>query len=249
MLATRWIATVLFIIAVPLFLVLTNVRVAATEPRVYGYAYSQYDGVARTGIDRAQLDAASGEIIDYFRSGSGDELLDIRVVIDGQAEALYTQREVLHMRDVRNLFQLTFRVQEIAFVYLVTYVVVVFLWSRERALRELARQSMIAGGVTVGLLGAAAIGVLVGFDSLFEQFHLLSFSNDFWRLNPATDRLVQMFPFSFWFDVTLAVGVISAMQGGLVALAGYGYLVWEDYRRTRWTSREQSVLNAAAGGD
>ncbi len=249
MLATRWIATALFFIAVPLFLVLTNVRVAAMEPRVYGYAYSQYDGVARTGIDRTQLDAATGEIVSYFRSRSGDELLDIRVLVDGEVEALYTQREVLHMRDVRNLFQLTFRVQEIAFVYLVTYVVVVFLWSRERGLRELATQSMIAGGATVALLGATAIGVLMGFDRLFEQFHLLSFSNDFWRLDPATDRLVQMFPFGFWFDVTLAVGVISAVQGGLVALAGYGYLMWDDYRRTRWSSRSQAVLDATAGGD
>ena len=247
-LATRWIATALFFIAVPLFLLLTNVRIAGTEPRVYGYAFSQYDAVARTGIDRVQLDAAADDIVRYFQSGSGDELLDIRVTINGQEEALYTQREVLHMRDVKDLFQFTFRLQEIAFVFLVSYVVVVFLWSRERAFRELARQSIIAGGATVAILGAGAIGVLLGFDSLFEQFHLLSFSNDFWRLNPATDRLIQMFPQGFWFDVTLGVGVITAMQGGVVALAGYGYLVWDDNRRARWTSRQQAADVAAAGG-
>jgi integral membrane protein (TIGR01906 family) len=247
-LATRWIATVLFVVAVPLFLLLTNVRLAASEPRVYSYAYRQYDAVATTGVDRAQLDAATGQIIDYFNTGTGDELLDIRVVVNGEEEALYSQREILHMRDVRNLMQLTFRLQEIAFVYIVAYIVVVFLWSRERSLRELASQSMIAGAATVALLGAAAIGVLFGFDTLFEEFHLLSFSNDFWRLDPATDRLIQMFPQGFWFDVTLAVGVLTVMEGGLVALAGYGYLVWEDYRRTRWRGRERAVLDAAPGG-
>jgi len=247
-LTTRWIATVLFIIAVPVFLLLTNVRIAATEPRVYNYSYRQYDAPLRTGIDRAQLDAATGEIVDYFRTGSGDELLDVRVVVDGEEQALYTQREVLHMRDVRSLMQFSFRLQEIAFVYLVSYIVVVFLWSRERALRELATQSLLAGGATVAILGAGAIAVLLGFDTLFEQFHLLSFSNDFWQLNPATDRLIQMFPQGFWFDVTLAVGVITAMQGGLVALAGYGYLVWEDSRRTRWTPSERAALDAIAGG-
>jgi len=246
--ATRWIATVLFIVAVPLFLLLTNVRVVATEPRVYSYSYNQYDVVTRTGIDRVQLDGATDEIVDYFRTGSGDELLDIRVVLDGEEQALYSQREILHMRDVKDLMQFSFRVQEIAFVYVVAYIVVVFLWTRERALRDLAKQSMIAGGATVALLGAGAIGVLLGFDSLFEQFHLLSFSNDLWRLNPATDRLIQMFPQGFWFDVTLAVGVITVMQGGLVALAGYGYLVWEDYRKTRWHSRNQAVIDAVAGG-
>jgi integral membrane protein (TIGR01906 family) len=248
-LATRWIATALFIVAVPLFLLLTNVRVAASEPRVFGYSYSQYGVVERTGIDRVQLDLATNEIVDYFRSGSGDELLDIRVIVDGEPEALYSQREVLHMRDVKDLFQFGFRLQEITFAYVVTYVVVVFLWIRERTLRDLARQAMLVGGVTVALLGAAAVGVLVGFDSLFEQFHLLSFSNDFWKLNPATDRLVQMFPFDFWFDVTLAVGVITAIEGGLVLLAGYGYLAWEDHLRTRWQSRNQAVLEAATSGD
>jgi integral membrane protein (TIGR01906 family) len=246
-LATRWIATGLFFIAVPLFLLLTNVRVAATEPRVYGYSYRQYDVVERTGIDRGQLDRATDELVAYFRTGSSDELLDIRVVLDGDEEALYSQREVLHMRDVKNLFQLTFRVHEIAFVYVIAYIGVVFLWSRERPLRELAKQAMIAGAATVALLGAAAIGVLFGFDSLFEQFHLISFSNDFWRLNPATDRLIQMFPQGFWFDVTLGVGVITAMQGGLVALAGYGYLVWEDYRRSRWSSRQQAAYEGVSG--
>jgi integral membrane protein (TIGR01906 family) len=170
------------------------------------------------------------------------------VVVDGEEEALYNQREILHMRDVKDLFQLTFRVQEIAFVYLVAYVVAVFLWSRERALRQLANQAILGGALTVALLGAGAIGVLFGFDSLFEQFHLLSFSNDFWRLDPATDRLIQMFPQGFWFDVTLGVGVLTAMQGGLVALAGFGYLTWLERRRGSWRSRGQAALDAFVSG-
>ena len=99
MLATRWIATALFIISVPLFLVLTNVRVAATEQRVYEYSFSQYNAAAVTGVDRAQLDDAAATVVDYFRTGEADELLDIRVVVNGQEEALYNQREILHMRD------------------------------------------------------------------------------------------------------------------------------------------------------
>ena len=50
---------------------------------------------------------------------------------------------------------------------------------------------MIAGVATAVILGLAAIAMLVGFDQLFLTFHMLSFSNDFWRLDPATDRLVR----------------------------------------------------------
>jgi integral membrane protein (TIGR01906 family) len=248
MLASRWVATVCFIIAVPLFLVLTNVRIAATEQRVYKYSFAQNNAEVVTGVDRAQLDGAAATIVDYFRTGEGDELLDIRVVVDGQEEALYNQREILHMRDVKDLMQLTFRVHEISFVFLVGYVVVVFLWTRERALRQLAVQTIVAGASTMVLLGVGAIAVVLGFDRLFEQFHLLSFSNDFWRLNPATDRLIQMFPEGFWFDVTLGVGVLTAIEGGLVTMLGLGYLVWSGRQRKVWPPGRPVVADAAAGG-
>ena len=61
----------------------------------------------------------------------------------------------------------------------------------------------------------------------------LSFNNDFWRLNPDTSYLVRMFPLDFWFEVTLAVGVLTVIQGFLVAIGGYGYLLWDDYRQDR----------------
>ncbi|MEX1022709.1 MAG: TIGR01906 family membrane protein [Dehalococcoidia bacterium] len=248
MLALRWVATGLFIACIPLFLVLTNVRIAATWERVYDYAFAQYDGPAVTGIERPELDRAASEVVRYFQHSRPNELLDIRVQQRDDTVPLYNQREILHMRDVRDLFRLSFRVQEFAFVYIVAYVGAVYLWSRERSMRRLAREAVTGGALTVGLMGAAAAGVMLGFDTLFEQFHLLSFSNDFWQLNPATDRLVQMFPMGFWFDVTLAVGVLTVIEGGLVALAGLGYVIYQDreIERRRLQRRRRRVAAAAA---
>ena len=130
----RWIATALFIASVPVFLLFSNVRVAAMEPRVSEYSFGHYDVETVTGVDRAQLDRAAREITRYFRNDQ--ELLTSRVVVDGQEQALFSPREVLHMRDVKDLFQLTFRLHEIAFVYIVAYVAAVFLWSRERSIRR-----------------------------------------------------------------------------------------------------------------
>ncbi|MCK9485219.1 MAG: TIGR01906 family membrane protein [Dehalococcoidia bacterium] len=233
MLALRWTATALFLACIPLFLVLTNVRIAASWERVYDYAFAQYDVPAVTGIERPELDRSAREIVRYFQASEDGALLDIRVQRGEEVVPLFNQREILHMRDVRDLFRLSFRVQEFAMVYIVAYVAAVYLWSRERSLRRLAREAITAGAATVGVLGMAAVAVMLGFDTLFEQFHILSFSNDFWQLNPATDRLVQMFPMNFWFDVTLAVGVFTVLQGGLVALAGLSYLIYTDRREER----------------
>ena len=245
MLFVRYAATALFIVAVPVFLVLTNVRVAATEPRVFGYSFPKYDVVEVTGVDRAQLDRAAVEMVRYFRNS--EPLLTTRVTIDGQEQALFNPREVLHMRDVKERFQASFRVHEAAFVYIVGYVAAVFLWSRERPMRRLAEQSILAGVLTAGILATAALTMLVGFDAMFRQFHLLSFSNDFWMLDPATDRLVQMFPQGFWFDVSLAVGVASVAQGALIAFAGWAYLRWLDRPSKQRRTREAPATAAADG--
>ena len=222
MLTVRWIATVLVIVALPVFIVLTNVRIAAVEPRVHEYSFARYDGETRTGVERAELDRAAREIITYFRNDA--DLLDIEVTVDGEREPLFREREVLHMRDVKWLIQATFRVHEIAFVCLVVCVTGIFLWSREQPLTRLAEQVRVAGVLTVVLLGISALAVLVGFDSLFRQFHVISFANDLWKLSPARDHLIQMYPQGFWFDVTLAVGLLSAAEGALLALAGHAYL-------------------------
>ncbi len=235
MFAARSVAAAVFLICIPIFLLLTNVRIAATEDAVYGYAFSTYNVPAITGLDRAELDRAATEIVAYFTSVEANTLLDIRVLGPGLDEQpLYTEREVMHMRDVKQLFQFFFRVHEVAFAYIVAYVAGVYLWSREQSLRRLARQLVTAGIGTAMALGLAAIAMLVGFDRLFVGFHLISFSNDFWQLDPTTDRLVQMFPMGFWFDVSLGVGVLTVMEGGLIALAGYAYLEWSERRREHY---------------
>ena len=233
----------LFVVAVPVFLLLSNVRVAAMEPRVYEYSFETYDAPARTGIDRAQLNRAAQDIAHYFRND--EPLLTTRVIIDGDEQALFNPREVQHMRDVKALFRSVFRIHEVAFVYVVAYVAAVFLWSREQSMRHLARQAIAAGLAAAGLLAVGAVAVLVGFDNLFRQFHVLSFANDFWLLDARTDHLIQMFPQNFWFDVTLAVGVATIAEGAALALVGFAYVQWLDYRERHRDERESRSTSAA----
>ena len=114
MFAARWIAAAAFVVCVPVLLVLTNVRIAATEERVFDYGFSAYNVPAVTGLERAQMDAAAHEIVRYFTSGDSNSLLDIRVQTPtGSAQPLYSDREVIHMRDVKQLFQFFFEVTDV----------------------------------------------------------------------------------------------------------------------------------------
>jgi integral membrane protein (TIGR01906 family) len=60
-------------------------------------------------------------------------------------------------------------------------------------------------GVAVVLVGVVA---LVAFDFLFEIFHRLFFASGTYTFDPRSERLVQLFPFGFWFDTAIAVGAL-----------------------------------------
>jgi integral membrane protein (TIGR01906 family) len=76
---------------------------------------------------------------------------------------------------------------------------------------------LISGLASIAVLGTLGLVVLTGFDAAFERFHLIAFDNDLWQLDPDTDRLIQMFPEGFWYDVTLWVAVATSVE--LIALA------------------------------
>jgi integral membrane protein (TIGR01906 family) len=94
--------------------------------------------------------------------------------------------------------------------------------------RRLAKGLLFGGGLTLFLMAALGIMIAVNFNWFFVEFHLLSFSNDFWQLNPATDYLLMMFPDGFWFDTTL---FIALGTGGMaLILGGVG---WRRLRKDR----------------
>jgi uncharacterized membrane protein len=73
----------------------------------------------------------------------------------------------------------------------------------------------------VVVLVAAGAVALVAFDALFETFHRLFFPGGSYTFDPSTDRLVQLFPFRFWQETAIAVGVgsvvVAAVVGGVAS--------------------------------
>jgi integral membrane protein (TIGR01906 family) len=221
--SVRQFAALLFIIALPVALVTTNVRVAVNEPRVYEYAVDHYHTDATTGIQRPELLRASGELRDYFNGGD-DGPVFIRVRRGNELISLFNQRETAHLQDVRSLFQTTFRVQEVAVVFVLAYIVLVFVWAREGTVRSLATQVLASGVLSLVVIGVVGGIAVAGFDEAFEQFHLVAFDNDLWQLDPDRDRLIQMFPEDFWRDITVLVGFGTLLELGLLAVASAAYL-------------------------
>jgi integral membrane protein (TIGR01906 family) len=201
-LADVWIglATALTILAVtiPLFL----------NPLWVGFEQGRSGAAAWTGYSEADLTTATNAILADLVVGPPD----FDVTVNGVA--VLNERERSHMRDVRGVFAGFF---VLAIVAAVSALVIA---ARRRGEERLLTWRAVQGGA-LGLIAALVVGAFISFfafDALFETFHRIFFPGGSYDFDPATDRLVQLFPFQFWNETAIAVGVVSVVIALLVAL-------------------------------
>ncbi|MCI0438370.1 MAG: TIGR01906 family membrane protein [Chloroflexi bacterium] len=232
----RLMAVWLFVIAVPVFLITSNVRWVINAPFLYSYGFDKYDISAYTRLERGELLSAARQIRDYFNND--EESITVRVVWQGiLVQNLFNEREVIHMRDVKGLVRGVYRVQEFTGLYMLLFAAI-GLWIYRRAfLRSLAKWLGLGGLLTLGLVVLVGLASLVGFDRLFLAFHLLSFSNDFWQLDPSRDYLIAMFPEAFFFDATMLIALSTIFEAALLASLPFIFLGWSPKRAYRSARR------------
>ncbi len=205
----------LIVLIVPLLLVTTNVRLVADSPYLYSYGFQKYGIESVTGIEMGQLELAGEKIRDYFSNDQDYLVIDIER--HGQKiKNLYNQREILHMKDVKNLIQLIYSIQIWSLLLFITLILIGFLSKRLRKFSNVIDPISWGGGLTLGIAAVVGILSLFGFQRLFLFFHLVSFDNDLWILDPTRDYLIMMFPQGFFFDATVFIVVLTLGQALLL---------------------------------
>ena len=222
-------AAALFVIALPVFLVTANIRWLAGDIGFYERGFREHDSDQRSGLSFAELDQAGQNIIDYFEDDS--RTLRIVVTVNGAEESLFNARETAHMEDVKVLMRAMFRVNEVALAIVLAYIACAVLWSGDRTVRGLAKLSLAGIGVGIAVVGVVGVFAVTGFDSAWNTFHEIAFSNDLWRLDPDNDRLIQMFPEPFWEEATFIVGGLTIAQATLIVVLSAGYLLFARERQ------------------
>jgi len=216
----KYLAVTLFLIAVPIALIGTSTRVVINSPTLYAYGFDKYDISRKTGIERSDLLYAARQIREYF--GSEEQYLDLRVFVNGIRRNLFNEREVIHMRDVKNLVVQVYRVQELSLSYITMFSVIGLVLYRRHFFTRMGACFAIGGATTLGLIAVAIVASTVSFETVFLIFHMVSFSNDYWQLDPRYDYLIAIFPQGFFLDATLAIATITVLAALIiVAIPGY----------------------------
>jgi len=218
----------LFILCLPILLLTASIGWGVNSQWLYKYGFEKYNVSWTTGIDAVELEKAATGLISYFNSGEAN--ISLTVMRDGKPFELFNQREVAHLRDVKGLIRLDYWVLLGTLIYVLTYAGVSLFWRRGRYWRRLGWGVIIGSGITLALMLALGLGILLNFDQLFWQFHLISFSNELWQLDPTRDYLIMLFPQGFWYDAAIfCAGITAGLAIILGGVAG-GYLLFSRRR-------------------
>ena len=208
-------ARVIFIIIIPVMLLTGSIAAAANCGLFYSYGFEKYGVAETTGLAPAELEKAARGLTGYFNSN--EEYIDITVTKEGQAFTLFNQREVGHLADVKRLFRFDYALFFGAGAYFIAFIALCFWRRRGRGLPG----ALSRGGLlTLGLMVLLGLGIVLDFERLFWQFHLISFANDLWQLDPARDYLIMLFPQGFWFDAAALVATMTATGALILVVAG-----------------------------
>lgn len=190
-------------------LVITASVLPFLTPQWMAFEQGRANATAWTGYTTEELATATDAILSDLVFGPPD----FGVEVNG--EEVLAERERGHMRDVRAVFTGLWLLAGASIVLLLVAGLRMqgaFVW---RAVRLGALT--LAGAVVV--IGVVA---LVAFDALFDLFHRIFFPGGSYIFDPATERLVQLFPFAFWQETALVVGVVIIALSVLVAaVAGW----------------------------
>jgi integral membrane protein (TIGR01906 family) len=204
-------------VAVGLLLVTTNVRVAAGNLALWESLFERHKVSQRTAIAPEALRTVAQQVQDYLSSDT--EPLAVSAEVAGVETDLFGPDEASHMHDVKVVFARTFRLQEAMAVLVLAAIAAVWRWRREALWPTLASWLRRAGVLSVVVIGTVGVVSLVAFDPLFTLFHQIGFPQGNWTF-PSSAYLVRVFPFGFWQDITLLIGLATVAEAVVAFVAG-----------------------------
>ena len=200
---SRPLASVLIAVAMAIVIVVVAV-LPFLNPLWVGFEQGRAEATAWTGYTTEELRIATDAILADLVIGP--PAFDVEVA----GEAVLSERERGHMRDVRTVF---------IGAFILGVAAVVMLVAASRSRDRVATWKAVRTGAAVLAVGILALGgvALVAFDVLFEVMHRLLFAAGSYTFDPGSERLVQLFPFRFWQETAIVVGIVIVALSAIVA--------------------------------
>ncbi|WP_427340581.1 TIGR01906 family membrane protein [Caloranaerobacter sp. DY30410] len=197
---------IICIVCLPITMLLLNLEIATFDINFFKYKYEEYNIANVTGISEDNLMLITEKLLDYLK-GKRENII-IFTEVGGKIEQVFEERELLHLKDVRELFRKGYVTRNLTLLLSVISLMYIFYNDKNRLKKIL----IIISLMQLILMGSLYILIYSDFYKYFTYFHKLLFSNDLWLLNPETDILIQMYPLEFFSSITYRIFVLFLLE-------------------------------------
>ncbi|MBF7096609.1 TIGR01906 family membrane protein [Alkalibacter mobilis] len=201
----RKILILVLVLTVPITALLTGVEIATKGDDFFYEQFQKNDVPQNTGMDLDNLMNVTDSIQDYL-FGKRDDL-EITAFINGEETKVFNQREIIHMEDVKVLFEKGILFRNMG--------AIVVLLAAAYGIVKRKRWIFKAFLLSVALyfaVGAILGGMLyVDFNKYFNLFHEIFFSNDYWILDPRDSILINMVPLNFFMSIVRKILLVTTI--------------------------------------
>ena len=227
----RWVMGYAAALCVLVLVVSQSVIIPTFFMPFFRWHYHRVD--ANTGLDIAQTIGMSQEdlmyvtveLLDYMR-GRRDTLEGITADVPGRrvyGENFFTDLEIRHMIDVRVLYDRLFIIRNVAFFLLAALVLaMVYLKYKPAFLLARCSREIMAGFLIITIIMAGIISI--NFNRSWDIFHYIFFDNDYWRLTPFVDLMINMVPLHFFLFISIFVGGLICVMSAFIIGGSTVYL-------------------------
>jgi integral membrane protein (TIGR01906 family) len=193
-----WILAFCFILLcflLPITLLLGNSMLYSYHSKTYHQLLAQNTDPSLSQLDRKNIGDAFYQGLTHQKS--------VQVILENGKQA-FSQKEIIHMLDVAKLLR-TLRTFTLILLGMVASLLWFLFHQKKRWIFSLPVFSLLVTILFVFL-------VMITFSSSFTLFHQLSFSNDFWLLDPTKDLLITLFPESFFVITFAKIGFMTLLE-------------------------------------
>ncbi|WP_152801816.1 TIGR01906 family membrane protein [Alkalibaculum sporogenes] len=208
------IVVLILAITIPIFVLLTCTELIVKWDDFFYKQYNANSVEEATTMEIDDLMKVTDEIQDYLLGDREDFL--ITGVIDGQSQLVFNEREIIHMEDVKDLFNGGIMIRNISFLLIL--ISSIYLWNKDK---KALYRSMIYSAIGYFTLGVI-LGILLlsNFNKYFVIFHEIFFRNDFWMLDPSNSVLINMVNINFFMNIAALILGSSLLIVILIGIFG-----------------------------
>jgi hypothetical protein len=203
--------------------VLLSIQAVALDMEFYVSQWAELDIPRSAGMSWDDLKLVGRTLVSYFL-GTQDTP-QVTVTVDGTSRPVFRDNEIEHLHDVRDLFQLGFSAKRVCQVMVLLGILLAGLlpgadghhderrnWSFPvlRIGQIVSKSLKTAGILLLACTLLLSLPAALDFTRWWTGFHLITFDNDLWRLDPDTDWLIKMFPQEFFFAAVKRIGLFCA---------------------------------------